>query len=128
MLEKFSGIYHKLPYPIRFAVYDSARGMISLLNKHNVIRFLKEQTADEYKTIEGFLKNHELQMIPYPFSENYKERDLPVSEDEEGFLYIDFQGHRLYGKDNWGKKEMRRYFSGLLMERSGISSLLFSKH
>lgn len=74
--------------------------------------------SPEIEKILDYLKTHSPAFLPYPFQNQYHDRNIKVFKDgENGLKYVMQDGKRLYFKKGWGKKRIQRTFKSLLKEQ-----------
>lgn len=77
-----------------------------------------EVLSPEIEKILDYLKTHSPVFIPYPFQDQYHDRNIKVFKNSEnGLKYVIQEGKKLYFKREWGKKRIQRAYKSLLKEQ-----------
>ena len=82
--------------------------------------YSKSSTAlsDEMNGVLAYLKDHPVNIFPYPFQHDYNENEIKVYKDPDKKLpYVWLDGHRLYFKKRWSEKRIRHSFNELKKEQ-----------
>lgn len=89
--------------------------------RHSIFEYYgnhPEVLSPEIEKILDYLKTHSPAFLPYPFQNQYHDRNIKVFKDgENGLKYVMQDGKRLYFKKGWGKKRIQRTFKSLLKEQ-----------
>lgn len=74
----------------------------------------------EKKDIRNFIiKSGPFRMssFPYDFIYKYKEKDIQIHRDEDGFPFVNYKGKKMFGKKKWNDSQMRSYCCWLSREQ-----------
>lgn len=93
------------------------RKEIAALSKFALLGYWepRQKNRDEEMVID-FLKNHELQMYPYEWTDEYKKLEIEIKEDED-WLYVMHRGKPMYFPRRFTADMAREYYRFLLMEQ-----------
>jgi hypothetical protein len=99
----------------------SKRKRIQRLKEH-IVGYLsaipeKEISADQLEVLE-YLKQHDLAVFPYTFTNQYKPEDIELHYDPAvKLLYTHWEGGKLYYKSGTQKRKAKKYFNSLRLEQ-----------
>jgi hypothetical protein len=78
----------------------------------------QNEIKDEQREVIDFLKNNKPSIFPYPFQFQYSPESVKVFEDKlHRMHYVMFDNKKLYFRQGWTKKRIKKGFSDLLTEQ-----------
>lgn len=81
-----------------------------------------ERINNEQKEVLTYLKENNIAIFPYPFSEAYSEDKIEVFYNSENRMsYVMHEGKPLYFKRRWGPRRIRKAYSDLSREQDPVS-------
>ncbi|MDD3138156.1 MAG: FkbM family methyltransferase [Lachnospiraceae bacterium] len=96
-----------------------------LLLRKKIVNYLKKRSElsgdPEVQSVIQFLLHNKIEIFPYPFLKKYKNMQIRVYQDSDGYMYVLHNGKKLYGKYSWSEKVFKEYYSFLLSEQNPLS-------
>ena len=99
---KLSIVWRKLPKPVQriaegFGIKKIGLNIYKKSAAKKLVQLYLESDDVDKRSVAEYVKQHGLNIFPYPFTEKYNWQDIVVFRDEDGDPYVLHKGKRLYG-------------------------------